>query len=99
MLAPSVAPATKVVCLTQIVNPDELKDDDDYEDIVEDMRTECGKFGKYFKLPFHISLMKFTFSLVNNSFSFCMCSFYNLLNALFWLKEKAAYMQKTRNMP
>ncbi|KAK6155807.1 hypothetical protein DH2020_010055 [Rehmannia glutinosa] len=45
MLAPSVTPATKVVCLTQVVTPDELKDDDDYEDIVEDMRTECGKFG------------------------------------------------------
>ncbi|KAL0299420.1 UNVERIFIED_CONTAM: Splicing factor U2af large subunit B [Sesamum radiatum] len=45
MLAPNMAPATKVVCLTQVVTAEELKDDDDYEDIVEDMRTECGKFG------------------------------------------------------
>ncbi|KAI3458248.1 hypothetical protein Pfo_014911 [Paulownia fortunei] len=45
MLAPNVTPATKVVCLTQVVTADELKDDDDYEDIVADMRTECGKFG------------------------------------------------------
>ncbi|XP_057801980.1 splicing factor U2af large subunit A-like isoform X1 [Salvia miltiorrhiza] len=45
MLAPTIAPATKVVCLTNVVTPDELKDDDDYEDILEDMRTECGKFG------------------------------------------------------
>lgn len=45
MLAPNIAPATKVVCLTNVVTPDELKDDDDYEDIIEDMRTECGKFG------------------------------------------------------
>ncbi|KAK6121720.1 hypothetical protein DH2020_044530 [Rehmannia glutinosa] len=44
MLQPSVV-ATKVVCLTQVVTADELKDDDEYEDIVEDMRTECGKFG------------------------------------------------------
>ncbi|KAL0382308.1 UNVERIFIED_CONTAM: Cleavage and polyadenylation specificity factor subunit, partial [Sesamum calycinum] len=44
MLQPSVV-ATKVVCLTQVVTADELKDDDDYEDIVEDMRTECAKFG------------------------------------------------------
>ncbi|XP_050207323.1 splicing factor U2af large subunit A-like isoform X3 [Mercurialis annua] len=36
---------TKVVCLTQVVTPDELKDDDEYEDILEDMRTEGGKFG------------------------------------------------------
>ncbi|KAL0304164.1 UNVERIFIED_CONTAM: Splicing factor U2af large subunit B [Sesamum radiatum] len=45
MLAPNMTPATKVVCLTQVVTAEELKDDDDYEDIVEDMRTECGKFG------------------------------------------------------
>ncbi|KAI5648719.1 hypothetical protein M9H77_34724 [Catharanthus roseus] len=37
--------ATKVLCLTQVVSPDELKDDDDYGDILEDMRAECGKFG------------------------------------------------------
>ncbi|KAJ8769589.1 hypothetical protein K2173_005192 [Erythroxylum novogranatense] len=36
---------TKVVCLTQVVTADELKDDDEYEDIVEDMRTEGAKFG------------------------------------------------------
>ncbi|KAL6553665.1 hypothetical protein OROGR_007507 [Orobanche gracilis] len=34
--------ASKVVCLTQVVTADELKNDEDYEDIVEDMRTECG---------------------------------------------------------
>ncbi|XP_058215945.1 splicing factor U2af large subunit B isoform X1 [Rhododendron vialii] len=44
MLQPT-ALATKVLCLTQVVNVDELKDDEDYEDIIEDMRTECGKFG------------------------------------------------------
>ena len=38
--------ATKVLCLTQVVDPDELKDDEDYEDILDDMRVECGKFGK-----------------------------------------------------
>ncbi|KAL1558899.1 splicing factor U2af large subunit B-like isoform X1 [Salvia divinorum] len=45
MLAPNIAPVTKVVCLTNVVTPDELNNDDDYEDILEDMRTECGKFG------------------------------------------------------
>ncbi|XP_010999970.1 PREDICTED: splicing factor U2af large subunit B-like isoform X3 [Populus euphratica] len=38
--------STKVVCLTQVVTGDELKDDDEYEDILEDMRTEAGKFGQ-----------------------------------------------------
>lgn len=37
---------TKVVCLTQVVTVDELKDDEEYEDILEDMRTEGGKYGK-----------------------------------------------------
>ncbi|KAK2379466.1 splicing factor U2af large subunit B [Trifolium repens] len=37
--------ATKVVCLTNAVAPDELKEDEDYEEIIEDMRQECSKFG------------------------------------------------------
>ncbi|KAI3866705.1 hypothetical protein MKX03_006553 [Papaver bracteatum] len=36
---------TKVVRLTQAVSADELKDDEEYEDIVEDMRLEAGKYG------------------------------------------------------
>lgn len=45
MLQPG-ALATKVLCLTQVISVDELKDDDDYQDILEDMRIECGKFGE-----------------------------------------------------
>ncbi|KAL0698462.1 hypothetical protein Bca4012_054584 [Brassica carinata] len=37
--------ATTVVCLTQVVTEDELKVDEEYEDIMEDMRQEGGKFG------------------------------------------------------
>ncbi|CAN4123591.1 unnamed protein product [Withania somnifera] len=44
MLQPGALP-TKVLCLTQVVEVDELSNDDDYQDILEDMRTECGKFG------------------------------------------------------
>lgn len=40
------AAATKVVCLTQVVTEDELRNDEEYEDIVVDMREEGGKFGK-----------------------------------------------------
>lgn len=45
MLQPG-AMATTVVCLTQVVTEDELRDDEEYEDIMEDMRQEGGKFGK-----------------------------------------------------
>ncbi|KAL3509994.1 hypothetical protein ACH5RR_029395 [Cinchona calisaya] len=34
--------ATKVICLTRVATVDELKDD--YDDIFEDMRMDCGKF-------------------------------------------------------
>ncbi|PIA52557.1 hypothetical protein AQUCO_01000439v1 [Aquilegia coerulea] len=37
---------TKVVCLTQMVNIDELKVDEEYEDIVEDVRSEGEKYGE-----------------------------------------------------
>nr|GMC96212.1 splicing factor U2af large subunit A-like isoform X1 [Ipomoea batatas] len=47
---------TKVLCLTNVVNEDELRGDEDYEDILEDMRTECGKFGNAF-----LVLMGFNF--------------------------------------
>ncbi|XP_047314824.1 splicing factor U2af large subunit B isoform X4 [Impatiens glandulifera] len=45
MLQPPGVLATKVVCLTEVVTPDELNDDEDYQDIVEDMRLECEKYG------------------------------------------------------
>lgn len=28
------------------MSPDELKEDGEYDEIVEDMREECGKYGK-----------------------------------------------------
>ncbi|BBH07902.1 U2 snRNP auxilliary factor, large subunit, splicing factor [Prunus dulcis] len=45
LLQPPSSVATRVVCLTQVVTADELRDDDEYEDILEDMRLEGGKFG------------------------------------------------------
>ncbi|KAL1357935.1 splicing factor U2af large subunit B-like isoform X3 [Arachis stenosperma] len=44
MLQPALV-ATKVVCLTHAVSSDELKDDEDYEEILDDMRQECSKFA------------------------------------------------------
>ncbi|CAN6863959.1 unnamed protein product [Brassica oleracea] len=46
----AAAAATKVVCLTQVVTEDELKNDEEYEDIVVDMRDEGGKFGALTKV-------------------------------------------------
>lgn len=40
-----VACLTKVVCLSEVVSLDELSDDQEYEEILEDMREEGGKFG------------------------------------------------------
>ncbi|KAB7495671.1 Splicing factor U2AF subunit [Armadillidium nasatum] len=38
-------PATEVLCLMNMVTCDELKEDDEYEDIVEDIREECNRYG------------------------------------------------------
>ncbi|TQE09101.1 hypothetical protein C1H46_005254 [Malus baccata] len=45
LLQPPSSVATKVVCLTQVVTADELRDDTEYDDILEDMRLEGEKFG------------------------------------------------------
>ncbi|KAI3777285.1 hypothetical protein L1987_47084 [Smallanthus sonchifolius] len=47
MLQPGAigTPPTKVLSLTQVVTEEELINDEDYEDILEDMKVECGKFG------------------------------------------------------
>uniref|UniRef100_A0AAY4C060 Splicing factor U2AF subunit n=1 Tax=Denticeps clupeoides TaxID=299321 RepID=A0AAY4C060_9TELE len=36
---------TEVLCLLNMVVPEELVDDDDYEEILEDVREECRKYG------------------------------------------------------
>ncbi|PON96081.1 U2 snRNP auxilliary factor, large subunit, splicing factor [Trema orientale] len=36
---------TRILCLTEAISADQLKDDEEYEEILEDMRDECGKFG------------------------------------------------------
>ena len=36
---------TEVLCLMNMVLPSELLDDEEYEEIAEDVRDECGKYG------------------------------------------------------
>lgn len=83
MLQPGVV-ATTVVCLTQVVAEDELRDDEEYEDIMEDMRQEGGKFGKrcLFYNAFYRSFgdIKIKSILICLSvFLGCICLFYSLL--------------------
>ena len=33
--------------IKQLVSVDDLKDDQEYEDIYDDIKEECGKFGKW----------------------------------------------------
>lgn len=46
LFAVSVECSNLQPCNWQVVSPDELKEDGEYEEIVEDMREECGKYGK-----------------------------------------------------
>ena len=43
---PSERPASRVVSLTEMLDVEELRDDVEYGEIMEDMREECGKFGR-----------------------------------------------------
>ncbi|WOH11827.1 hypothetical protein DCAR_0831321 [Daucus carota subsp. sativus] len=40
-----IASPTKILCLTEVITADELMDDGEYEEILEDMKDEGGKFG------------------------------------------------------
>jgi splicing factor U2AF subunit len=42
---PGSAPTTEVLCLLNMVTEDELLDDDEYEEILEDVKDECNKYG------------------------------------------------------
>jgi len=37
--------ATEVLCLMNMITPQELEDEDEYEEILEDVREECSKYG------------------------------------------------------
>lgn len=43
---PCTGEATEVLCLLNMVMPDELIDDEEYEDIRADIKQECAKYGK-----------------------------------------------------
>lgn len=42
---PPMSPASRVVELRQMLSEDDLKDDDEYLEILEDTRDECSQFG------------------------------------------------------
>ncbi|KAF9915015.1 U2 small nuclear RNA auxiliary factor 2 [Lobosporangium transversale] len=50
LMLPGVGPTevvpTNVLQLLNMVTPEDLEEDQDYEEIVEDVRDECGKFGQ-----------------------------------------------------
>jgi len=41
----TAGPATAVLCLMNMVVPEELVDEEEYEDILEDVKEECGRYG------------------------------------------------------
>ncbi|KAJ8319436.1 hypothetical protein KUTeg_004527 [Tegillarca granosa] len=44
-LGQGAGPPTEVLCLMNMVMPEELEDEEEYEDILEDVKEECGKYG------------------------------------------------------
>lgn len=73
MFQPGALP-TKVVCLTEVVTADDLKDDDEYQDIMVDMKEEGEKFGELrFLYCFHyiLRLLSLLFYLLTKVISSC----------------------------
>ncbi|CAK8693064.1 splicing factor U2AF 50 kDa subunit-like [Clavelina lepadiformis] len=50
MQATGAGPPTSVLCLMNMVTVEDLTDDEEYEDILEDVRDECNKLGKVISL-------------------------------------------------
>ncbi|XP_067137156.1 splicing factor U2AF 50 kDa subunit isoform X2 [Centruroides vittatus] len=44
-LTGGAGPPTEVLCLMNMVIPEELRDEEEYEDILEDIKEECNKYG------------------------------------------------------
>lgn len=44
-VAPGIGQPTEVLCLMNMVVPEDLVDDEEYEDILDDIREECAKYG------------------------------------------------------
>lgn len=44
-LSKGAGPPTEVLCLMNMVTEEDLKEDEEYEDILEDIREECQKYG------------------------------------------------------
>ncbi|KAF7633711.1 hypothetical protein Mgra_00006892 [Meloidogyne graminicola] len=49
-LSKGAGPPTEVLCLMNMVVEEELQKDDEYEDILEDIRNECNKYGNVVSL-------------------------------------------------
>lgn len=58
---PVGAAPTKVVCLVQVVSADQLKDDEVYEDIMDDMRQEACRYGISFTPIFGSSIWSLSY--------------------------------------
>lgn len=39
------SPSTEILCLLNMVTPNELRDEEEYEDILDDIKEECTKYG------------------------------------------------------
>lgn len=42
---PGMGQPTEILCLMNMVTPEELEDEEEYEDILDDIKEECSKYG------------------------------------------------------
>ncbi|EPQ14987.1 Splicing factor U2AF 65 kDa subunit [Myotis brandtii] len=77
---------TKVLCLLNTVLPEELLDDGEYEEIVEDVRDECSKYGlvKSIEVPRPVDGVEVPGCGKMRASALCPAALRRLLHTLLW---------------
>ena len=58
-----IGPATEILVLMNMVSNEELTDDEEYEEILEDVKEECTKYGKGKNICF-IRILLYVFTVM-----------------------------------
>ena len=64
-----IGPATEVLVLMNMVSNEELTDDEEYEEILEDVKEECTKYGKHLELSYNVP--SFSLPYFNDRLFYC----------------------------
>lgn len=59
---------TRVLCFRNIIRSDELEDEEEFKDILEDIREECAKFGRVMSINIPRTDQSCDINVIGNAF-------------------------------